>query len=182
MDFAVEGAERMQRLIDDLLAYSRVGTKGRKFAMFPMKEAFDDAIKNLKMAIDEANAAVTRGNMPEVYGDASQITQLFQNLIGNAIKFHGPTKPEITITTLRKDGQWQISVADNGIGIEPQYFERIFLIFQRLHGRSQYKGTGIGLAVCKRIVERHGGKIWVESKPNEGTVFYFTIPDKGENV
>jgi light-regulated signal transduction histidine kinase (bacteriophytochrome) len=116
--------------------------------------------------------------MPEIYGDASQMTQLLQNLVGNAIKFHGPKKPEITVTALRKDEHWQISVADNGIGIEPQYFERIFLIFQRLHGRTQYKGTGIGLAVCKRIVERHGGKIWVESKPNEGTVFYFTIPDQ----
>jgi signal transduction histidine kinase len=182
MDFAVEGAERMQRLIDDLLAYSRVGTKGRKFAMFPMKESFDDAMKNLKIAIDEANAVVTRGDMPEIYGDASQMTQMLQNLIGNAIKFHGPNRPEINVIALRKDGHWQISVADNGIGIEPQYFERIFLIFQRLHGRTQYKGTGIGLAVCKRIVERHGGKIWVESKPNEGTVFYFTIPDKGENA
>ena len=178
MDFAVEGAERMQRLIDDLLAYSRVGTKGRKFAMFPMKESFNDAIKNLKIAIDEANASVACGDMPEIYGDASQMTQLLQNLVGNAIKFHGPKKPEITVTALRKDEHWQISVADNGIGIEPQYFERIFLIFQRLHGRTQYKGTGIGLAVCKRIVERHGGKIWVESKPNEGTVFYFTIPDQ----
>jgi signal transduction histidine kinase len=178
MDFAVEGAERMQRLIDDLLSYSRVGTRGRKFAIFPMKDAFDNAIKNLKIAIDEANATVTCGDMPEIYGDASQMTQLLQNLIGNAIKFHGPKRPEINVIALRKDGHWQISVADNGIGIEPQYFERIFLIFQRLHGRAQYKGTGIGLAVCKRIVERHGGRIWVESKPNEGTVFYFTIPDQ----
>ena len=178
IDFAVEGAERMQRLIDDLLSYSRVGTRGKKFTMFPMKEAFDNAIKNLKIAIGEANAVVTGGDMPEVYGDASQMTQLLQNLIGNAIKFHGPKRPEITVTAARKDGQWEICVADNGIGIEPQYFERIFLIFQRLHGRSQYKGTGIGLAVCKRIVERHGGAIWVESKPDEGAKFYFTIPDR----
>ena len=148
----------MQRLIEDLLSYSRVGTRGKKFTMFPMKEAFDNAIKNLKIAIGEANAVVTGGDMPEVYGDASQMTQLLQNLIGNAIKFHGPKRPEITVTAARKDGQWEICVADNGIGMEPQYFERIFLIFQRLHGRTQYKGTGIGLAVCKRIVERHGGK------------------------
>ncbi len=175
IDFAVEGAERMQTLIHDLLAYSRVGTKGGTFAPLPMKDAYDNALKNLKAAIDETGAVITRGELPMVNADASQMTQLLQNLIGNAIKFHGPKKPEITVNAERKGGQWVISVADNGIGIEPQYFERIFLIFQRLHGRAQYKGTGIGLAVCKRIAERHGGSIWVESKPGQGSIFYFTL-------
>ena len=181
IDFAVEGAERMQTLIHDLLAYSRVGTKGGTFAPLPMKDAYDNALKNLKAAIDETGAVITRGELPMVNADASQMTQLLQNLIGNAIKFHGPKKPEITVNAERKGGQWVISVADNGIGIEPQYFERIFLIFQRLHGRAQYKGTGIGLAVCKRIVERHGGSIWVESKPGQGSIFYFTLSDGGSN-
>ena len=181
IDFAVEGAERMQTLIHDLLAYSRVGTKGGTFAPLPMKDAYDNALKNLKAAIDETGAVITRGELPMVNADASQMTQLLQNLIGNAIKFHGPKKPEITVNAERKGGQWVISVADNGIGIEPQYFERIFLIFQRLHGRAQYKGTGIGLAVCKRIAERHGGSIWVESKPGQGSIFYFTLSDGGSN-
>ena len=181
IDFAAEGAERMQTLIHDLLAYSRVGTKGGTFAPLPMKDAYDNALKNLKAAIDETGAVITRGELPMVNADASQMTQLLQNLIGNAIKFHGPKKPEITVNAERKGGQWVISVADNGIGIEPQYFERIFLIFQRLHGRAQYKGTGIGLAVCKRIAERHGGSIWVESKPGQGSIFYFTLSDGGSN-
>jgi light-regulated signal transduction histidine kinase (bacteriophytochrome) len=182
IDFAVEGAERMQNLIHDLLAYSRVGTKGGAFASLRMRDAFDDAVKNLKASIDETGASVTCDELPLVNADASQMTQLLQNLIGNAIKFHGPRKPEITVSAARKGGRWEIRVVDNGIGIEPQYFERIFLIFQRLHGRAQYKGTGIGLAVCKRIVERHGGLIGVESKPGEGSVFYFTIPDRGETL
>jgi light-regulated signal transduction histidine kinase (bacteriophytochrome) len=120
--------------------------------------------------------------MPEVFADMTQITQVMQNLIANAIKFHGPARPEIRIAARRKDAQWVVSVRDNGIGIDPQYFERIFLIFQRLHTRSQYKGTGIGLAVCRKIVERHGGKIWVESLPGEGSTFFFTVPDKGEKT
>lgn len=181
IDFAAEGAERMQTLIHDLLAYSRVGTKGGTFGPLRMKDAFDNAIKNFKTIIDETGASVTCGELPMVNADASQMTQLLQNLIGNAIKFHGPKKPEITINAELKGGQWVLSVADNGIGIEPQYFERIFLIFQRLHGRAQYKGTGIGLAVCKRIVERHGGSIWVESKPGQGSIFYFTLSDGGNN-
>jgi light-regulated signal transduction histidine kinase (bacteriophytochrome) len=180
IDFAVEGAQRMQTLIHDLLAYSRVGTRGAAFAPMNLRDAFDNAVKNLKMGIEETGASVTCGDLPIVHADVSQMTQLLQNLIGNAVKFHAARPPIIAVTAEHKDGQWVISVSDNGIGIEPRYFERIFKIFQRLHGRTQYQGTGIGLAVCKRIVERHGGSLWVESKPGEGSVFYFSIPDQGE--
>jgi light-regulated signal transduction histidine kinase (bacteriophytochrome) len=120
--------------------------------------------------------------MPEVTADPSQMIQLLQNLVGNALKFHGPRCPEVRIGAQRRENGWEFTVKDNGIGIEPQYFDRIFLIFQRLHTRTQYKGTGIGLAVCKKIVERHGGKIWVDSRSGEGSTFHFTIPDTGEKV
>ena len=175
---AIEGAERMQALINDLLTFSRVGTRGAAFAVMNMKDAADRAIKNLQAAIADSDTMVTCGAMPEVSADLSQMTQLLQNLIGNAVKFHGPRRPEVNLTARREDGYWVFSVADNGIGIEPQYFDRIFLIFQRLHTRSQYKGTGIGLAVCKKIVERHGGKLWVESRFGEGSTFYFTLPER----
>jgi PAS domain S-box-containing protein len=179
---AIEGAERMQALINDLLTFSRVGTRGAAFAVINMKEAADRALKNLQAAIAESTTIVTCGSMPEVSADLSQMTQLIQNLIGNAIKFHGPRRPEVHLTAQRKDDCWVFSVADNGIGIEPQYFDRIFLIFQRLHTRSQYKGTGIGLAICKKIVERHGGKLWVESRVDVGSTFYFTLPERGNTV
>jgi signal transduction histidine kinase len=179
IDLSVEGAERMQTLIHDLLTFSRVGTKGGAFVRMNMKDAFDGAMKNLQVAISESDALVTLGNeMPAVTADPTQMTQLLQNLIANAIKFHGQRRPEIVVGAERKNDYWVMSVRDNGIGIEPQYYDRIFLIFQRLHTRSQFKGTGIGLAVCKKIVERHGGTIWVESKPGEGSTFYFTIPDR----
>jgi signal transduction histidine kinase len=180
IDLSVEGAERMQTLIHDLLTFSRVGTKGGAFVRMNMKDAFDDAMKNLQVAITESGALVTYcDEMPSVSADPTQMTQLLQNLIANAIKFHGQMRPQIVVGAERKNNYWVMSVKDNGIGIEPQYYDRIFLIFQRLHTRSQYKGTGIGLAVCKKIVERHGGMIWVESKPGEGSTFFFTIPDRG---
>ena len=178
IDLSVEGAERMQTLIHDLLTFSRVGTKGGVFVRMNMKDAFDDAMKNLQVAIAESDALVTCEEMPTVTADPTQMTQLLQNIIANAIKFHGTNRPQVNVRAERKERAWVISVRDNGIGIEPQYYDRIFLIFQRLHTRSKFKGTGIGLAVCKKIVERHGGMIWVESKPGEGSTFYFTIPDR----
>jgi light-regulated signal transduction histidine kinase (bacteriophytochrome) len=180
IDFSVDGAERMQGLIEGLLAFSRVGTRGGEFASVNLSDALNGALANLKALITESNAAITSDTLPVVTADLSQMTHLLQNLVANAVKFHGPRHPEIRVGAQHKEGAWEIYVRDNGIGIESQYFERIFMIFQRLHTRTQYKGTGIGLAVCKKIVERHGGKIWVESVPGEGSTFYFTIPDKGE--
>lgn len=173
--FAVEGAKRMQRLIDDLLAFSRVGTRGGEAVPIPADSAVDISIENLGAAIAESNAIIERGPLPIVLADATQLRLLFTNLIGNALKFHGPARPHVRISAVRDGAFWQFSVADNGIGIDPEYFERIFVIFQRLHLREEFAGTGIGLAICKKIVERHGGRIWVESRPGEGSTFLFTL-------
>ena len=174
--YAVEGATRLQRLIDDLLAFSRVGTKRQPQESAPTGELLDAAVHNLQAAIEESGAVITYDALPTVRGDHSQLIQLFQNLVGNAIKFRRPGEPpHIHVTACNLGQEWQFSVADNGIGIDPQFNERIFVIFQRLHAREQYPGTGIGLAICKRIVERHGGRIWVESMPGEGTTFHFTL-------
>ena len=181
IDFAVDGAVRMQTLIHDLLAFSRVGTKGGAFSPFPMKNAVDAALVNLHAAIAESGAHVEYGDLPVVSADPSQMTQLLQNLIGNAVKFKSERPPRIVISAKSENEATVFSVADNGIGIDAKYFDRIFLIFQRLHTRDEYDGTGIGLAVCKKIVERHGGSIWVESRPGEGATFYFSIPTRGEN-
>jgi light-regulated signal transduction histidine kinase (bacteriophytochrome) len=180
IDFSVDGAERMQSLIEGLLAFSRVGTRGGEFAPVNLKDAFDRALANLSTLIAESHASITSDTLPVVTADLMQMTQVLQNLVANAVKFHGPRSPEIHIGARHKERAWEIHVRDNGIGIDPQYYDRIFLIFQRLHTRTKYKGTGIGLAVCKKIVERHGGRIWVESVPGNGSTFYFTIPDKGE--
>jgi signal transduction histidine kinase len=179
IDLSIEGAERMQNLIHDLLIFSRVGSKGIVFASIKLSDAFEGAVENLRALIIEKKARITHGELPVVMADQIQMTQLFQNLIANAIKFHGKNSPEVHVDATYADSKWVIRVKDNGIGIEPQYFDRIFLIFQRLHTRSVYPGTGIGLALCKKIVERHGGSISVESTPGEGTTFIFTIPDKG---
>jgi PAS domain S-box-containing protein len=176
INFAIEGAERMQALIQDLLAFSRVGAKGNVFTDVSLEEAFANALKNLHSPVEETNAIVTHDTLPIVKADLPQMIQLFQNLLQNAIKFHGLRRPEVHVTALQKDNDWVIGMRDNGIGIDQKYFERIFLIFQRLHTRSQYSGTGIGLSVCKKIVERHGGSIWVESTPGVGSTFYFSIP------
>jgi PAS domain S-box-containing protein len=181
VDQSIEGAERMQTLINDLLVFSRVGTKGGTFASMSMQKAADTALANLKVAIEESSALITSDPLPVVIADAMQMTQLLQNLIGNAIKFRGKERPTLYIGATREPRQWVFSIRDNGIGIEPQYYDRIFMIFQRLHTRERYGGTGIGLALCKRIVERHNGAIWVESKYQEGSTFFFTIPDEGEN-
>jgi len=174
----VEGAERMQALINDLLTYSRVGSRGGARTPVDMKQALDDAVGNLSAAIEASRAVIRSDPLPTIAADPSQMVQLLQNLVGNAIKFHGPRAPDIHIGARREKDAWVFSVRDNGIGIEPKYHDRIFLIFQRLHSRLEYPGTGIGLAVCKKIVERHSGRIWFESQPGEGTTFFFTIFDK----
>ncbi len=179
---ATDGAVRMQRLIEDLLSFSRVQTKGKTFALADLNQALEHALTNLQASIKETEARISAEPLPMLVVDASQVTQLFQNLIGNAIKFHSDAVPEIRVSATREHGHWRFSVQDNGIGIEPQYFQRIFQIFQRLHTRRNYAGTGIGLAICKRIVERHNGSIWVESNPDQGSTFHFTIPDKKEEV
>ncbi|QSJ17309.1 GAF domain-containing protein [Nostoc sp. UHCC 0702] len=235
--YAVDGARRMQTLINDLLNYSRVSTRGQPFEQVDCTVVFERAIANLKVAIDECGGKITHDPLPIVMADPTQLAQVFQNLIGNAIKFRKEVPPQIHITAVKKDrgdgemgrwgdgemgsrgageqgrwgdgemgrwgdgeqgkvvkdnlipspphsppptqnSEWLFSVRDNGIGLESQYAERIFVIFQRLHGRSKYSGTGIGLAICKKIIERHGGRIWVESEPGQGSTFYFTIPDK----
>ena len=175
MGFAVDGAMRMRGLIDDLLAYSRVGTKRKPFERVEAEKIVSAALMNLKVAIDESEAEVEVGEMPALMADPSQLTQLFQNLIANAIKFCGDKKPRVSVKANREGRLWNFEVRDNGIGIEKEYLDQIFLIFQRLHNRSEYEGTGIGLAVCKKIVERHGGKIRVESEPGEGSAFFFGI-------
>jgi signal transduction histidine kinase len=176
ISFAVDGAKRMQLLINDLLEFSRVGTRGKSFEKIDLNEVFHQARTNLKIAIRENKAKIVCGRLPEVYGDDTQLIQVFQNLLANAIKFHGDSSPEIRISSMRKNGSYEIAIKDNGIGIDPQYSERIFMIFQRLHNREDYPGTGIGLAICKRIVERHGGAIWVESKIGRGSTFHFSVP------
>lgn len=177
--FALDGAVRMQRLIEDLLAYSRVSSRGAEFMPTDAGAVLERALANLKLAIEDADAIVTRDPLPVVPADQSQLEHVFLNLIGNALKFRGPQRPEVHISAAQRDGDWQFSIRDNGIGIESQYFDRIFVIFQRLHGREQYPGTGIGLAITKRIVERHGGRIWVESQPGTGSTFFFTLPTTG---
>lgn len=174
--FALDGAKRMDELIQDLLTYSRVGTHGRDFAQVDCLDAFRRAMANLSLSVEESGARITHEPLPIVNGDVVQLTQLFQNLIGNAIKFRGSRPPEIHLGTNLRGEEWEFTVADNGIGIAPEDFQRIFIVFQRLHSREKYAGTGIGLAVCKKIVERHGGRIWVESKPGQGTTFHFTMP------
>lgn len=192
INYAVDGARRMQTLINDLLNYSRVSTRGQPFISVNCSIVLEQAIANLQIAIEDSKAIVTHDPLPEVMADATQLIQVFQNLIGNAIKFCRHQQPRIHIGVAKPDAnpdgeslnvipsvdEWLFWVRDNGIGLESQYTERIFIIFQRLHGRDKYPGTGIGLAICKKIIERHGGRIWVESKLGEGSTFYFTIPNR----
>ncbi|MBI3725031.1 GHKL domain-containing protein, partial [bacterium] len=176
IEFIVDGADRMSALIEDLLAYARVGNVWQPQAV-DLNEAFERAVANLNASIGEAHGSVTRGDLPVVDGDVSQLLQVLQNLIGNAIKFCSKDRaPRVHVSAQPRDGAWLVAVADNGIGIDMEHAERVFVIFQRLHGRDDYPGTGIGLAIVKKIVERHGGRIWLESKVGEGTTFFFTIP------
>jgi signal transduction histidine kinase len=179
IEFAVSGANRMQSLINDLLSYSRVGREEVAAKAVDTQAALDQALANLQTAIEERSAMVSCGHLPTVWANHGMLVRLFQNLISNALKFCKAERPIVRIQAEARGGDWVFSVADNGIGIDPQYKDRIFLIFQRLHKQSEYPGTGIGLAVCKRIVERNGGRIWLESEPGKGTTFFFTLPATG---
>jgi light-regulated signal transduction histidine kinase (bacteriophytochrome) len=176
IDFAVGGVRRMQHLIEDLLAFSRVGTRGGAFMPTDARAVLQDALASLRAATSESGAHVETSALPTVLADRGQLEQLLTNLVGNALKFHGAEPPLVRVSAERTGTMWTFSVRDNGIGIAPEYFERIFVIFQRLHGREEYPGTGVGLAICKKIVERHGGRIWVESAPGDGATFSFTLP------
>jgi len=176
MHTAIDGAARMRSLIQDLLAYSRVGRMGHALQPTDCNRLLKTVLGDLKLTIGESGATVTHEHLPTVQADETQLAQVFQNLISNAIKFHGQAPPVVHISVKARNGDWIFAVRDNGIGIEAKFFDRIFVIFQRLHGREAYEGTGIGLALCKRIIERHGGKIWVESKFEQGTTFYFSLP------
>ena len=174
--YIVDGATRMQALVNDLLLYSRVATRGKEFAPTDTAVALQEALENLDLAIAESNARVTHDPLPTVTADATQMIQLFQNLVANAVKYRDEEAPRVHVAAADEGNEWVFSVRDNGIGIAPEYTERIFVIFQRLHTREEYSGTGIGLAVCKKIVERHGGRIWVESESGAGSTFYFALP------
>lgn len=174
--FAVDGARRMQGLIDDLLTISRVDTKARPLQQLELDEVLGTALRSLRITIEERRAEVQAGGLPQVLGDAAQLTQVFQNLLSNAIKFCQADPPQVAITARRDGALWQVRVGDNGIGVPEEYRERIFGMFQRLHGRREYAGSGIGLAICQKIVERHGGTIWVETpEAGGGSVFVFTL-------
>lgn len=177
IEFIVEGAIRMQHLIRDLLLYSRLSSRSRTFEMVDFKSVLDKVLSSLKLFIEENQATISYGTLPVLVGDQTQIEQLFLNLITNAIKFHNHEKPVVKVSCSIQNNDWLFSVQDNGIGIEPEYHDRIFVIFQRLHERSEYPGTGIGLAICKKVVEHHGGRIWVDSEQGKGSTFYFTIPE-----
>ncbi len=179
--FAVDGCNRMQGLIRDLLTYSRAGSNGKELCEVSSESALKGALTNLRIAIEQAGAIVTHDSMPAVTTDETQLTLVFQNLVGNAIKYRGAEAPRVHVSATRNAGnEWTFSVRDNGLGIDPQYFERIFVLFQRLHARNEFAGTGIGLAICKKIVERLGGRIWVESQPQNGSTFYFALPGTEE--
>lgn len=176
IQFAVEGGTRMQLLIEDLLRYSRAGSRELFLADVDFNEIVDQVLAELGPTIDETGATVVRAELPAVVADPVQMSRLFQNLLANAVKYHGEEAPRVRVDADRLAGAWVFSVRDNGIGIPPDQFDRIFRVFQRLHSQAEYPGTGIGLAICKRIVERHGGRIWVDSIPGKGSTFRFTLP------
>jgi light-regulated signal transduction histidine kinase (bacteriophytochrome) len=173
--FAVDGAARMSGMIEDLLQYSRIGTQGGELHPTNSGEALSEVLRDLSMAIEEGEAQIEVGDMPWVMADSTQLRRLLSNLIGNALKYRGEAIPEISIHSEFKNSRWEFTISDNGIGIDPEFHDRIFRIFQRLHGRGEYSGSGLGLAVCRKIVERHGGQIWVESRPLGGSLFVFTL-------
>jgi light-regulated signal transduction histidine kinase (bacteriophytochrome) len=174
--FAVDGAKRMQVLINDLLAFSRVGRLTREQVVVDCGEIAAQAVANLGPAIEETGAEIEVGPLPSVRGEPALLAAVFQNLLGNAVKFHGDQPPRVTLTAVRDNDSWTFTCADNGIGIEPEYADRVFVIFQRLHPKDAYPGTGIGLAMCRKIIEYHGGRIWLDTDADRGTVFRFTLP------
>ena len=176
LDRIVQGANRMQELVADLLDYARAGTQQTPSDVIGCEEALESALADLEAAISEGGVVVTHDELPLVRGDRVGLTEVFENLIGNAMKFHGPDVPVIHIGAERRGPDWCLWVRDNGIGIGSRFAERIFEPFRRLHTRAEYSGTGIGLAICRKIVERHGGRIWVESEPEKGSTFFFTLP------
>lgn len=182
INHAVEGARRMKALITDLLSYSRVRTQGKPMEPTDAGSACDEAIQNLSVAIDNAGADVTRSELPIINADQTQLVRVFQNLISNAIKYRSEEVPRVQVDAEELQDEWLFRVCDNGLGIDPQYHVRIFIIFQRLHARDEYSGTGIGLGICKRIVERMGGRIWVESSLGDGSTFCFTAPKSRYNI
>ena len=175
IDFAVSGVNRMQRLIEDLLAFSRIGTRGGDLLPIDSEGAFEGALESLGAAIEESGAQITHDPLPRVLADGRQLEQLFTNLLGNALKFRGGEAPRVHVDARRSGRHWVFAVQDNGIGLDPQYADRVFVMFQRLHARDEYPGTGVGLAICKKIVERHGGRISVKSTPGSGATFVFTL-------
>ena len=179
--FAVDGANRMQRLIHDLLAYSRVGTQGAELTPTDTAPVLRETLSNLELAIEDSEAQVVFSDLPSVMGDPSQLRQLFQNIIGNALKFRSESRPRVELDAKRDGDQWTFSIRDNGVGFDQRYAERVFGVFKRLHRNADIPGTGIGLAICQRIIERHGGRIWAESKLGEGSCFYFTLPAVAEH-
>lgn len=178
IDFAVDGANRLKRMLDDLLLYSRIGTRGSAFEPVDLNFAVSQAIKNLEKPIRDTHAIVAHDNMPLLMGDKVQLIQVFQNIISNAIKFRSAAKPEIQIKVVERENDWLFSLKDNGIGFDSEHKERIFIPFQKLHGRDKYSGTGMGLAICKRIIRKHGGSIYSESTPEKGSTFYFSLPNE----
>jgi light-regulated signal transduction histidine kinase (bacteriophytochrome) len=177
--YAVDGSNRMQGLIQDLLAYSRAGTNGKAHHEISSEKALNDALANLRATVQESGAVVSHDALPVITTDDTQLVLVFQNLVGNAIKYRSAEAPRVHVSATKNGGkEWTFSVRDNGLGIDPQYFERIFVLFQRLHGREEFKGTGIGLTICKKIVERLGGRIWVESQPQKGSTFFFALPER----
>ena len=174
--YIVDGATRMHRLINDLLAYARLGSRAAEFVPTDCEAIFADAVSNQESAIEENGATVTHDPLPTVMADRDQLSRLFQNLLSNAIKFRAADPPVVHVSARRNGNEWLFSVRDNGIGIDPGQFERVFLIFQRLHGKTEYSGTGVGLAICRKIVKQHGGRIWIESQAGKGSTFYFTLP------
>jgi light-regulated signal transduction histidine kinase (bacteriophytochrome) len=176
ISYVVEGVDRMQRLLRDLLEYARVGYRGLQVHLIDSSAALDDAVTNLKIAVEESGAAITYSTLPRIKADRLQLTRLFQNLISNCIKFRRDLPLQVHVSAARGEGEWIFSVRDNAMGFDEAFAKKAFVIFQRLHGR-EYPGTGIGLAISKRIVERRGGRIWVESESGVGSTFYFSVPD-----
>jgi signal transduction histidine kinase len=180
--YTVDGTKRMQELINDILAYSRLRKSNDQFGSVDCEALFAEVIQSLQSVIENTDAEIVHEKLPTVAGDRTQLAQLFRNLVGNAIKFRGSAAPRINVTATKQQQHWLFAVSDNGIGIAPEYFERIFVVFRRLHAAAEYPGTGIGLSICKRIVENHGGQIWLESEPGKGSTFFFTLKEKGESL